>query len=932
MPRIPLLLVSIVLAAGLAAIPRHLTSRPTADPDFVHFESGQVHPATLTPGGARLLVVNTPDNRLAVFDLTGPAPARVAEIPVGLEPVAVAALGDSEAWVVNQLSDDVSIVNLNTRHVRATLRVGDEPGDVVFAGSPARAFVSVSQEDCIKVYDPANLAAAPTVIPIAGRRPRSLARNAAGTRVYVAVFHGGNRTSVLAAGEIPADSMPQDPQYPMDPGLPPAPRVGIVIQQQGGSWVDMYGNLWSSKAKYSVNDVDVAEIDAATRTVNRTFGGLGSVNYGVAVSPTDGRVAVTCTEARNLLRFEPRLRGYLVETRIGWITAAGATSRHSLNPHIDYEVTPGTQAERDSAIGIPAAVAYSDDGQRVYVASFASDRLAVLEPPGGAESPVRARVPTVAGPSGVVVDGARHRLYVVGRFHNQLQTLSTASLQQVALAAIGFDPTPDGIVNGRRFFYGGFTSAHGDQACASCHVFGDMDDLCWDLGDPAGVFQPPPPGMNDPLLAGFHPMKGPMVTRSLRGISGTGVLQWRGDRASLGAFDPDFVSLMGRAAVLADSEITALGDFVLPLACPPNPAQRLDRTMPDAPPGQPSALRGESFFLDTPVYGALRCVDCHALPAGTNGQVVHGAALLESQDMKVPELRGLYGKSGFRDTVGAVDKRGFGYAHDGSYDTIFDFLHLAVFDFGADPDAKRRDVEAYLLAFDAGTAPAVGYQITLDAANRTDPATIARMDTLQAQAAAGNCDLIAKGRLGGVTRGWLYQGGSTWQPDVKVDSPITSAALRALAGPGSEVTLTGVPRGSGVRMGLDRDRDSFWDGDEIEAGSDPGNPASTPVNVGAPAAEGSLGFALRAVWPNPFRTRTEVRFSLGRAGRVDLAVYDVMGREVRSVARGLLLEAGARSLEWDGRRGGGGAAPAGVYFVRLQTEGGQWTRPVIRVR
>src|SRR2546425_6376363 len=152
---IPVLAVAI-LAIGIASAPRHLDSRAALAPDFVHFESAHVHPAALTPSGDRLLVVNTPDGRLAVFDLTGASPVKVADLPVGLEPVAVAARSDSEAWVVNNLSDDVSIVNLNTLHVRATLRVGDEPSDVVFANG--NAYVSVSQEDVVKVYDPSSLA------------------------------------------------------------------------------------------------------------------------------------------------------------------------------------------------------------------------------------------------------------------------------------------------------------------------------------------------------------------------------------------------------------------------------------------------------------------------------------------------------------------------------------------------------------------------------------------------------------------------------------------------------------------------------------------------------------------------------------------------------------------------------------------------------
>src|SRR5207249_2202926 len=144
---LPFLLASILLALGIAVLPSHLGSRVATNPDFVHFESSHVHPLAITPDGTRLLVVNTPDDRLSVFDLTGPAPVRIAEIPVGLEPVSVAAFGNGEAWVVNQLSDDVSVIDLAALHTRATLRVGDEPGDVVFAGNPTRAYVSVSQED-----------------------------------------------------------------------------------------------------------------------------------------------------------------------------------------------------------------------------------------------------------------------------------------------------------------------------------------------------------------------------------------------------------------------------------------------------------------------------------------------------------------------------------------------------------------------------------------------------------------------------------------------------------------------------------------------------------------------------------------------------------------------------------------------------------------
>ena len=545
------------------------------------------------------------------------------------------------------------------------------------------------------------------------------------------------------------------------------------------------------------------------------------------------------------------------------------------------------------------------------------------------------RVPTVGGPTGVLADPARARIYVVGRFRNQLQTLSSANFASLDVSAIGFDPTPDDIVNGRKFLYSGSTSGHGEEACASCHIFGDTDNLGWDLGNPQGDMQPKPPGMLDPALQGYHPMKGPMMTQSLRGLPGTGLLHWRGDRANFAAFNPAFVSLMGRAAVLPDSEMTAMSNFVMPLMYPPNPNENLDRTMPDAPPGQASARRGETFFSTTSVDGPLRCVDCHGLPTGTNGQVVNHAALLASQDMKIPHLRNMYKKSGFKDSTGVVNKKGFGFTHNGSVDNLFDFLKFPGFNFGPDPNAAnatRRDLEAFLLAFDTGLAPAIGVQLTFDGTNNGDASMLARLDTLRAETDALDCDLIAKGRTPGLARGWLYHGGDTWKSDFSNEPVISTAQLLALAGAGHEVTITGVPPGAGQRMGIDRDRDGFLDGDEIIGGGDPSNPAITPNMLSVPGSGGTPEFALRAVRPNPFQSSASVSFSLGRPGPVDLVILDVLGRRVRTVARGVTFAAGPHTLAWDGHRDDGSVSGPGVYFVTLRTEGGSFSRPVIHIR
>ncbi|MEC9362883.1 MAG: beta-propeller fold lactonase family protein, partial [Pseudomonadota bacterium] len=141
--------IAVVGLAGLsigisAAVPA------SARESFTAFETAHVRPLALSSDGARLYAVNTPDNRLTVYDTTESGLKLAAEVPVGLEPVSVALResgGRTEAWVVNHLSDSVSVVEIDTENpalsqVVRTLLVGDEPRDIVFAGAErSRAFV-----------------------------------------------------------------------------------------------------------------------------------------------------------------------------------------------------------------------------------------------------------------------------------------------------------------------------------------------------------------------------------------------------------------------------------------------------------------------------------------------------------------------------------------------------------------------------------------------------------------------------------------------------------------------------------------------------------------------------------------------------------------------------------------------------------------------
>ena len=82
--------------------------------------------------------------------------------------------------------------------------------------------------------------------------------------------------------------------------------------------------------------------------------------------------------------------------------------------------------------------------------------------------------------------------------------------------------------------------------------------------------------------------------------------------------------------------------------------------------------------------------------------------------------------------------------------------------------------------------------------------------------------------IAGDELGFVYAGGGAFRFDRRAQPPVPEAALWLLAQLGHPVTFTCAPRGSGERIGVDRDGDGAWDGDERDAHTDPADPASRP--------------------------------------------------------------------------------------------------------
>lgn len=918
MNRISLIAGGVLAAACLGSTSLH------AQNALVNWENAHVHPLDMTPSGALLLAVNTPDNRLEVFDL---ATAELVQraIPVGLDPVSVRARTNGEAWVVNHISDSVSIVDLAAGNVVRTLKTDDEPADVVFAGG--RAFVSCSQANTVLVFDLAALDAAPVRIQVVGEDPRALAVSPDGSRVYVAIFESGNSTTILGGGISGAGILGQGLVFPpnvvneattphggvnpppnngphfrpqQNAANPAPPRVGMIVKKNGaGAWMDDNGGDWTHLVSgqdaalsgrpvgWDLADNDVAIIDVASLSVTYVRH-LMNICMALAVNPVNGELAVVGTDALNEVRFEPIVNGRFLRVNLARVNPIGpaAVATHDLNPHLSYMIPTVTQKERDKSLGDPRGIAWNAAGTKAYVTGMGSNNVVVTDAAGQRAG----FAPTIAvgdGPTGIRVDDTRERLYVLNKFDASISVVSLTTELETQRVSF-FDPTPPAITIGRKHLYDTRkNSGLGQIACASCHVDARHDQLSWDLGDPSGAMKSvigQNLGANIPGLnigfAPFHPMKGPMRTQTLQDIIGKEPLHWRGDRNGLEEFNDAFEKLQGDDTQLTAQEMQEFEDFLATIAFPPNPFRNFDNTLPRdlplpghfttgrfAPAGQPlpngDARAGLTLYRPPRLLdaGFVACSTCHTLPTGMgtdyrriggvyqpiapgpNGERHHALISADGStniSIKIPQLRNLYEKVGFNATQ-SVNTLGFGVLHDGSVDSLERFVAEPVF--LVQSDQEIADLVAFLLAFSGSDLPqgspttlleppgtpsldahaAVGAQVTMASVGTLLRPALRRITAMIALADLGKIGVVAKGVQAGIQRGYTYVGGGLFQSD-RASEVLSTFALCTLATPGSEITFTVVPKGSEMRIGIDRDSDGAFDRDEIDAGTNPAGP------------------------------------------------------------------------------------------------------------
>ncbi|MGE3962740.1 MAG: hypothetical protein AB7I09_01430 [Planctomycetota bacterium] len=884
----------VVAVAGMGSA----TAQTTADfrvvddirGEWVNLNHAPVRPMAFASGSQDLWAVNTHDSTVVKFSGLTPSPQKRYRVP--WSPVSIALWTDPNARtrpdrliVVCRGTYGLAVLEEQTGALVGFIPLPAEPGDVLIVGDDA--WVSCSGADQVVRVDLVNQAIHLTV-PIPSEHPLFL--TADGDGVLVTPLLSGNNTVVDKTNQ------PRDRT---------ADRRGLLDLTD------------PNIATIPLPDQDVFRIDA-NGTVTQTVSGVGTILFGHAINPVTGELWVLNTEANNLgkldtnyppmttdpklLQSEPSIRGMNVRNRITRVDLA--TGAKSI---IELELD-GAGAYADArTIGQPYAIDFVPLGElgqgSAYIVGLLTNRVVVYDALGQFVQ-VYDILPAGSIPRGVKFDATNNRLYVYCWGTNEIQVFTLGSpVTTDVVMDLGFDPAPADVQEGRKLFYDGSHSRHGDESCATCHIDGRLDLIAWDLS-------------NRPFDD-----KGPLTTQNLSGIERMRPFHWRGEqRNGLIDFNAAFDALLGGSPLdTTNGDFAKFEKFVFSIQAPANPFLDPERVVNNAfAPPLPSVLpagfsgvtsadvvNGQNLWFDLATVGNLSCNDCHTLPIGTNADIIADGSDLHPK-------RGRLMVTGFNETwrkvqdtalvtlhevddmgvmTGNLTTRrfplaGHGFAHSGAAASLLEFTRGA----GGITAQQVWDIAAFVTTLDTGIAPAAHAGLLLNQANPGAANEITARLLKQAQ--LGNCDVVAFG-----TSTFSQPTEVRWVYDPVADvfasefapltRPFSFFESQAQAGQGANV-FVGLPLGMGRRFAIDfdadglpnisesrswgslplvkdSDGDTFEDGHEVDNGSHPNNPTSTPTDVTAPTVA-----SLTVDWVNTKNVKLGFRTSEPCTYEIDL--------------------------------------------------------------
>lgn len=567
-----------VYARGGSPLDRVLRPRYYSPVNVVVSADGRQLYVTAQERNALLIVQTFKRSNVQTFERSG----GVAEIPVGQRPHSVVLSRDGKtAYVTNEESDTVSIIDLKTRRVVATLPTGDAPAGLALSPDGTTLFVANWFGNDISVFDL--------------RRGMEVKRLAGGSNPYeLALSPDG--ASLLVTNQL--SSLTARPN-------PPISEVTVLNTRER-----------RVVARRQVRNAHMLE--------------------GVAFAPQGDLALVTLVRPKNLLPAIQVARGWMMTNGLGVVDMRNGRIAQVLLDEVNayyadpcgVVVTPDGRYAFVTHSGANCVTVVDMAKLRTLLADATPEAILTYANHLGLSSRyVIKRIQTGANPKGLAVSPDGRFVYVVERLADQIAVIDVEKMENVAAIDLGGPKWETVQRRGEKLFNSARATFQGQFSCRSCHPNNHVDRLQYDL-EPDGL------GRNivdNRTLLDIRDT-GPFKWNG----KNTSLYMQCGIR---------FARFLTRVEPFAPDELNALVAFIGSLRLPPNRNRSTDGVLTPVQQRGKAIFERSVDKNGNPIPEKNRCITCHLPPYYTNRKKenIRSASPTDSaQEFDAPQLNNVY--------------------------------------------------------------------------------------------------------------------------------------------------------------------------------------------------------------------------------------------------------------------------------------------------
>ena len=527
----------------------------------------------------------------------------------------VSSLDGRLLYVVCQDSDEVRVVDVQSRKVIGSVAVGHMPRGIASSPDGRQLYITNAWSDTVSVVDTAAVQVVQT-LPT-GAEPSGVVADRSGTTLYVA-----NRLS----GDVSVIDLKSGQETKR---LLAGSGASYLALSPDGKWIyctHIYPNpgAFRSQPNSEITVIDTARQMVVERKPLHNVAGV----FHVAVS-ADGRLGVAA-------QLRPKNLIPLAHVEHGWafgdsLTLFGQDVGEPVQIPID---------ELERYYALPWGVAIAPDKSKIFLTTAGSESVTVIDVArllktvrtqhqpfvndlSASAEYVLERIPVGHNPRGVVLSPDGKHLYVANRLDDNLAVIDTATEKVVSTIDLGGPRNVDALRRGERLFYTAGFAFQGQFGCANCHLDATIDGLQWDLE---------PDGFGKDIVD----------NRSLENLAGTEPFKWNGGNADMPTeCGPRTEKFFFRSQSFNQQQLTDLVTFVFSLPYRPNRSRLANGDLTAAQERGRAIFERTKYKSGKPIPESNQCATCHSGPKYTNQHQVDvgtGKSTDRSPVIDVPQL------------------------------------------------------------------------------------------------------------------------------------------------------------------------------------------------------------------------------------------------------------------------------------------------------